>query len=651
MKKVFVVLVLLLSMLESDAQLTRYIIQFTDKGGSTYSFSAPQAYLSPSSLERRARHKITLDSTDLPVSPAYIDSLRLSGDVTIINASKWLNSVSIQTTDAAALQKIATFSFVKKATPVATRQLSIKPQKDFETFEKSGTQSLQQTAETPFDYGNAAAQINIHNGSFLHNLGLRGQKIGIGMLDAGYFNYTTLKAFDSMNRAGQVKETWDFVARHPSVVEDHHHGMQCLSIIAANIPGQFVGSAPKADFYLYRTEDAATEFPIEEHNWVCAAERVDSAGGQIISSSLGYATFDDPSLNHKYADMNGNTTMAAIGADLAAKKGLLVMIAAGNEGAGGWKYIMTPADGDSVLTVGAVDRSGNIAAFSSYGPTADGQVKPDVVSVGAGTTIQNTNNTIVTGNGTSFACPNMAGLAACLWQGFPQASNMKIIHALRQASSQYVTPDNRKGYGIPDMKKAFQTLLQEEVSISASLNNCGTTISWSSKDAAGMRYEIERKAAGDAEFKKLSQLVVTTPTFGNRSYQFIDGLAEQSTGAIQYRIRQVIDTAAATLTSFIMDTAMVNVVVACNNTSRPMLLFPNPARNHFTLQVNNTEALDNLLVQMRDASGKLVYQKWESKPAAIAVYSIPAYHLAKGKYFVTVYSNGKQLATETLLKL
>lgn len=651
MKKVLVGLAFLLTAVQSGAQLTRYIIQFSNKGSSSFSLSAPQAFLSPTSLERRARHNIALDSTDLPVSPAYIDSLRLSGDVTIINASKWLNSVSIQTTDAAALQKIAAFTFVKKATPVATRQMSIKPHEVLEQIEKAGFQSMQQTAETPFDYGNAAAQINIHNGAFLHNLGLRGQNMRIALLDAGYYNYTTLRAFDSMNRAGQVKETWDFVSRHASVVEDHPHGMQCLSIIAANIPGQFVGAAPKADFYLYRTEDAATEFPIEEHNWVCGAERADSAGGQIISSSLGYATFDDPSLNHKYTDMNGNTTMAAIGADLAAKKGMLVVIAAGNEGSGGWKYIMTPADGDSVLTVGAVDRSGNIAGFSSYGPTADGQIKPDVVSVGAGTTIQNTNNTIVTGNGTSFACPNMAGLAACLWQGFPQASNIKIIQVLRQASSQYTTPDDRKGYGIPDMKKAFLSLLQDEATMSASLNNCGTTISWNSKDAGGMRYEIERKTAADVEFKKLSQLVVTTSSFGSRNYQFNDPLTEQSIGNIQYRIRQVIDTATATYAAFIMDTASVNVVVACNSTARPLLLFPNPAQNHFTLQVNNAEPTDALLIQVRDAGGKLVYEKRETKGAAIAVYSIPAYHLAKGKYFVTVYSSGKQLATETLLKL
>lgn len=652
MRNVLILLMLILSATQTQAQLTRYIIQFTNKGQNTHSLSAPSSFLSAAAIERRQRHNITIDSTDLPVTAAYIDAVKATGDVTIINASKWLNSISIQTTDAAALEKIKALPFVKGATPIAAQQkLSVMPADEKSPLKKMGIQALSQTSEIPFNYGNAAAQINIHNGAFLHNLGLRGQGMRIGMLDAGYKSYTTLKAFDSINANGMVIETWDFVARHASVTEDHQHGMQCLSIIAANIPGQFVGSAPKASFYLYRTEDAATEFPIEEHNWVCAAERVDSAGGQIISSSLGYATFDNAALNHTYADMNGDVTMAARGADLAAQKGLLVVIAAGNEGQNSWKYIMTPADGDSVLTVGAVDKNGNVAPFSSYGPAADGHIKPDVVSVGWGTTIQNTNNTVGSGNGTSFACPNMAGLAACLWQGFPEASNMRIIQALRLAGSNVQAPNDRMGYGIPDLKKAFLFLLKEETSLTASAQNCGTSISWTSKDAAGMRYEIERKTGTDAEFKPLSQLTVTTANFDKRVYQFTDPLSDQPTGTVQYRIRQVIDTAAATLTSFYIDTATVNLQMACNSTAKPLLLFPNPARNNFMLQVNNTEASDALVIQLRDAAGKLVYTKTEIKPASIAVYPLNIYHLSKGKYFVTVYSNGKLVATETLLKL
>ncbi len=652
-KKTFVWLLMVMAASQSQAQLTRYIIEFNNKGQNTHSLSAPSTFLSASGIERRQRHNIAIDSTDLPVTAAYIEAVRSTGDVTIINASKWLNSLSIQTTDAAALEKIKALPFVKKATPIATQQkLLVTPVDEKDAWKKTGIQSATQTSEIPFDYGAAAAQINIHNGAFLHNLGLRGQGMRIGMLDAGYRSYTSLKAFDSININGQVLETWDFVARHSSVSEDHQHGMQCLSIIAANIPGQFVGSAPKASFYLYRTEDAATEFPIEEHNWVCAAERVDSAGGQIISSSLGYAIFDNAVLNHTYADMNGDNTMAARGADIAAQKGLLVVVAAGNEGQNGWKYIMTPADGDSVLTVGAINREGQVAPFSSYGPSADGRVKPDVVSVGWGTIIQNTNNTIGSGNGTSFACPNMAGLAACLWQGFPQASNMRIIQVLKQASiQQNGAPYERAGYGTPDLKKAFAILLKDEASLSANAQNCGATLNWSSKDAAGMRYEIERKTGTDADFKPLSQLTVTATDFEKRTYQFIDPLSDQSTGTVQYRVKQVIDTAATSLTSFYIDTTTINLQMACNSTARPLLLFPNPARNHLMLQVNNAEPSEALLIQLRDAQGKLVFEKRETKPASIAVYPLYIYHLPKGKYFVSVYSGGKLLATETLLKL
>ena len=652
-RNVLILLLLVMAASQSHAQLTRYIIQFTNKGQNTHSLSAPSTFLSAAALERRQMHNIAIDSTDLPVTTAYINAVKESGDVTIINASKWLNSISIQTTDAAALEKIKVLPFVKGAMPIASQQkLSILPADEMNPLKKMGIQSLAQTSETPFNYGLSTAQINIHNGAFLHNLGLRGQGMRIGMLDGGYLNYNSLKAFDSINANGQVIETWDFVARHAAVAEDHQHGMYCLSIIAANIPGQFVGSAPKASFYLYRTEEVATEFPIEEHNWVCAAERVDSAGGQIISSSLGYATFDDASLNYTYADMNGDKTMAARGADMAAQKGLLVVVAAGNEGQNTWKYIMTPADGDSVLTVGAVDKQGNIAPFSSYGPAADGRVKPDVVSVGWGTTIQATNNTVSSGNGTSFACPNMAGLAACLWQGFPEASNMRIIDVLRRASfQQHGAWYDRVGYGLPDMKKAFTLLLQDVATSAAIVNNCGTSISWTSKDAAGMRYDIERKTSGDTEFKPLSQLTVSAANFGKRTYQFTDPLSDQPTGTIQYRIRQVIDTTAATFTSFYIDTATVSLQVACNSTARPLLLFPNPARDHFWLQVNNTEASDALSIQLRDASGKLVYQKVEAKPASITVYPLYIYHLPKGKYFVSVYSGAKLVATETLLKL
>jgi len=238
--------------------------------------------------------------------------------------------------------------------------------------------------------------------------------------------------------------------------------MYCLSILAANQPGKLVGTAPKASYYLFRTEEAATEFPVEEHNWVVAAERADSLGVDIISSSLGYTKFDNSVFNHTYSDMNGKTTMITNGADMAMKKGMIVCNSAGNDGTSSWKYIAAPADGDSVFAIGAVNASGLPASFSSYGPSSDGRVKPNVASVGWGTYFIQTNDLVAQGNGTSFSNPNLAGLIACLWQAFPEFTNMQILDAVQRSSSKYSNPDDRIGYGIPNMHLAFDILVQKK---------------------------------------------------------------------------------------------------------------------------------------------------------------------------------------------
>ena len=216
-----------------------------------------------------------------------------------------------------------------------------------------------------------------------------------------------------------------------------------------------MAAQPKANFYLYRTEDVSSESPVEEQYWAAAAERADSIGVDVISTSLGYNQFDNPVFNHTYADMDGNTTIAARAADFAAKKGMIVVVAAGNDGADTWHFISTPADADSVVAVGAVNASGIVAGFSSYGPSADGQVKPAVASVGVATAISSTDGQVVSGNGTSYATPNMAGLITCLWQAFPDFTNMEIIQAVIKSSSIYNAPNDRIGYGIPNFHIGF----------------------------------------------------------------------------------------------------------------------------------------------------------------------------------------------------
>jgi subtilisin family serine protease len=373
--------------------------------------------------------------------------------------------VLIRTTDASALLKINSFPFVRKTEPIAERAtFQANAQDKFADEKITVSQQRRSTTVTGdlIDYGSSYRQIHIHEGEYLHNSGFRGQGITIAVLDAGFRNYSTISAFDSLKKNNQILGQYDFVNNETSVNEDNAHGLYCFSIMAANLPGQYVGSAPKASYYLFRTEDEFSEYPVEEHNWVVAAEQADSLGADMISSSLGYSLFDDPAFHHSHADMNGNTTMVTRGADLAARKGMIVCNSAGNSGNDSWKYIIAPADGDSVLAVGAVDANGTIAGFSSYGPSSDGQIKPDVASVGAGTYVIATNGAVAQGDGTSFSNPNMAGLIACLWQAFPEFSNMQIIDAVKRSASKYSNPDDRVGFGIPNMRLAYQLLLEKK---------------------------------------------------------------------------------------------------------------------------------------------------------------------------------------------
>ncbi len=466
MKKVY--LLLLASAffgMNARAQFTRYVVRLKDKAGNPFTINNPSAFLSAKAIARRTKQHIAIDETDLPVTPRYIDSIRLAGDVTILDQSKWLNQVCIQTTDATALAKINNMPFVLAAEPVRrlANMQAIHKNKFEETTDSVTAPQLVNNVTDFYNYGSSFAQIHIHEGEYLHDKGFHGEGMSIAILDAGFYHYLSLPAFDSVRNNNQVMDTYDYVDNETSVDEDYVHGMQCFSIIAGNIPGQLVGSSPKANFYLYRTEDVSSESPVEEQYWAAAAERADSIGVDVISTSLGYNQFDNPVFNHTYADMDGNTTIAARAADFAAKKGMIVVVAAGNDGANIWHYISTPADADSVVAVGAVNALGMVADFSSYGPSADGQVKPAVASVGVATAISSTDGQVVSGNGTSYATPNIAGLITCLWQAFPDFTNMEIIQAVIKSSSIYNAPNDRIGYGIPNFHIAFDDLSQQEL--------------------------------------------------------------------------------------------------------------------------------------------------------------------------------------------
>ncbi|MEP7164581.1 MAG: S8 family peptidase [Ferruginibacter sp.] len=640
----------------SQAQFTRYIIRFRDKGTNPFSISNPGQYLTQRALDRRARYNISIDSSDLPITPRYIDSVRLSGAVTILNSSKWLNQIAIQTSDAAALTKINSLPFVISSFPVAPRMQQGNSTKN--KFEDSNTPDIDLTpsvtgrpanADGYYNYGKSNGQVKIHHGDFLHDHGFRGEGMQMTVLDAGFFHYLTLPTFDSIRNNNQVLGTWDFVANEASVNEDYVHGMQCLSTIAANIPGTFVGTAPKASFYLYRTEDVSSEYPIEEQNLAAGAERSDSLGVDIFSISLGYSQFDNATFDYTYADMNGNTSISARAADIAAQKGILLVIAAGNEGNGGWHYLITPSDADSVLCVGAVDTTGQVAGFSSYGPSSDGQVKPGVAAVGLQAVVANSSNGLPAyGSGTSFACPNMAGISTCLWQAFPEINNMGIIDALEVSASRYSTPDNRVGYGIPDAKKAFVILQKKLFTRQASISNCTAQLRFSVKADNTMSEVIERKLPGEADYTTVSTLQ-NNGAWGKHDLSYDDNIGSAEMGAIKYRIKMII----ASDTSFYLDSMSVNNNQVCNTivTENNILITQDVNSEKVDVTITRSAAA-KINISIRNALGQKIYTEDIQQPVGTLVRSLDMKKIAgsRGIYFITVYVDNKKAKTKQILR-
>jgi hypothetical protein len=427
-----------------------YWIGFTDKHQSVYSQSRPFEFLSKKSVQRRQKQGIPVDETDFPPNRSYIDSVVKKGG-RIIHTSRWLNGITVMLQNDSVAQEIRKFSFVREV------QLT-KPDETLKRATSKFEKSTSLVKLDPSAYGQAIHQLGQLNGLFLHEMKFRGEGITIAVLDAGFSKADILPAFDSLRISGRILGAKDFVSPLSDIFDTHPHGMEVLSVMGSNMPGEMIGTAPDASYWLLRSEDTGSEYLIEEDNWVAAAEFADSVGADIINSSLGYSTFNLPSMDHTYADMDGHTTRVAQAANIASAKGMLVFIAAGNEAKKPWRYIMTPADADSAIAVGAVNKDSIRADFSSYGPSADGDIKPNLSAIGWGTAIQDAAGKIVMGNGTSFSSPVIAGIAACLWQAFPDASAVKIKQALYRSAHLYDKPDTLLGYGIPDMKVASDLL-------------------------------------------------------------------------------------------------------------------------------------------------------------------------------------------------
>jgi serine protease AprX len=492
MKKILLVILTITLHFQAFSQ-NQYFILFKDKANSPYSITRPKEFLSDRSIQRRTKQNIAVTERDLPPNPTYLSEITKTG-AKVLYKSRWINGALIQT-DATTLSKILNLTFVRGLEGKGDIRNARKKTDNqvFITKDKFGNEGIT-------DNGLSQTQLAMLGADKMHQKGFHGEGMLIGVLDSGFLNANQLSFFSNLFSENRVVGTWDFVDAETNVYNDHNHGTNVLSCMAAFEDNRIVGTAYKASYLLLRTEDVFSETKREEANWLFGAEMADSVGVDVINTSLGYNEFDNAAQNYKYSDMNGDRALATRAADWAAQTGILVVASAGNEGNGRWKYVGTPADADSIITVGAVTSTQNIASFSSYGPSADGRIKPDLSAQGANTVVGNTNGAVGTSSGTSFSSPLMAGFATSFWQAFPKLTNMQVREYLIRSASQYSTPDDRVGYGIPNFDKAYEIaeleiLLEElkkkqDVAVFPSpFNNLTDVKVWVLKDNAGKTFD------------------------------------------------------------------------------------------------------------------------------------------------------------------
>jgi serine protease AprX len=440
---------------QTDSSNLYYWVKLKDKNHNQCSLNNPQQFLSAASINRRSSQNLAIDSSDLPITQLYIDSIApyING---LVHRLKWFNIIVVHITNASNVDSVKRFDFVDSIAPI-----TYFPYKKLQLtgkFESVGP--VNQSITYPDVHGAAYRQINMLNGDLLHQLGYKGQGIIIAMMDNGLLDANLMHAFDSVRP--RILATWDFVHNSPNVYADPlgGHATETFSCIAANLPNKFVGTAPGASFVLMQTEDNNAEWVMEEYNWAAGAEFADSVGAQIFSSSLGYTQFDNNLGNNTYADLNGNKTVCTQAANIATSKGIVIFNSIGNYGQDSWHYLAAPADADSILAVGAVDSTGDSAAFSSWGPNSVGRIKPDICAQGfpASVMIANSNDYIGKSDGTSFSCPIAAGCAASLWSAFPGKTARDIQTAIVISANRFWNPDNKYGYGIPNFYNAYLLL-------------------------------------------------------------------------------------------------------------------------------------------------------------------------------------------------
>ncbi len=423
-------------------------VYFKDKPDSNAFYNDPLSELSQRALDRRTLQNIPLDLKDVPIHQAYINQISSATGITVKAKSKWLNCIHIRgsQTDINALKLLTSFVDHIQYADNSLNAKKSQPNKNTPVNKVLSTQ-------INYNYGTSNNQIQMLNGISLHQQNYTGSGKVIAVLDAGFPGVDTAGPFQNLRTNNQILGGYNYVTRSSDFYSGDSHGTLVLSTMGGFVDGQLVGTAPDAKYYLYITEDVPTENPVEESNWVEAAEEADRVGVDIITTSLGYFAFDNTAYGHTYAEMTGNSAFASQGANIAFSKGIIVVASAGNEGLFPEQHIGVPAEALNVLAVGAVDSSRNYVSFSSIGPSFDGRVKPDVMAQGLNTVLSDTAGNIGTANGTSFSCPIMAGMIACLWQAFPSKTNQQIKQLVTQSADNYnpiVKSQTLYGFGIPD---------------------------------------------------------------------------------------------------------------------------------------------------------------------------------------------------------
>ena len=445
-----------------------YRITFSDKNSSPYSIERPEEFLSPRAIAKRERFNIPITEQDFPVNPQYIQQITstINTPIQIIASSKWNNSVVLyfpENDDCQAIvdEILGLFSFVVDALPVAFYDVSKKTETP--PYEQL-SDAIVYNPSCDYNYGGSLVNIRLNRGDDLHKAGFCGENMLICVFDVGWNNFDKLSCFKPLYDNGQILGARDLIPGVNDVYSGHSHGTIVTSEIASDIEGKMIGTAPKATYFFIRSDDPWREQLVEEDFYAQAAEIADSLGADVTSASLGYTTFDYDWQNiYSSANNDGITSIASRAASILTHKGIIVVNAAGNEGTSPWHYIGRPADAFDILAIAAVDRNGNIASYSSYGPSADGRVKPDVAAAGDGSFVV-TDGGIIGGygSGTSCAAPIIAGLSACLWQALPQYTSLEIMDLIRKYGNSYNNPNNRTGYGVPNF---YQCYLDETVGV------------------------------------------------------------------------------------------------------------------------------------------------------------------------------------------